>query len=166
MSYFNADEIFEIAEQVERNGAKFYNRAAEMIEEPRCHKILTGLAAAEVQHEKIFVAMRADIQKAGQVPTVDPDFDLQGEAALYLQAIADGQVFDVRVSPADLLTGEETIEDILRIALEREKDAVIFYLGIKDMVSENLGRNEIDRIIKEEMAHVTIISKELAALNG
>lgn len=165
MSYFNADEIFEIAEQVERNGARFYNRAAEMIEEPRSHKILVSLAAAEVQHLKIFAAMRADILEAGQVATVDPEFDLQGEAALYLQAIADGQIFDVRVSPADLLTGEETIEDILRIALEREKDAVIFYLGIKDMVSENLGKNEIDRIIKEEMAHVTIISKELAALN-
>ncbi len=26
---FNADEIFEIAEQIERNGAAFYRRAAE-----------------------------------------------------------------------------------------------------------------------------------------
>ena len=32
MSYdFNADEIFEIAEQIERNGAKFYRNAAESI---------------------------------------------------------------------------------------------------------------------------------------
>ncbi len=113
----------------------------------------------------VSVGRRQDILKAGQVATVDPDFDLQGEAALYLQAIADGQVFDVRISPADLLTGDETLEDILRMALDREKDAVIFYLGIKDMVSENLGRDKIDAIIKEEMSHVTIISKELAALN-
>ena len=32
MSYnFNADEIFEIAEQIERNGANFYRTAAENI---------------------------------------------------------------------------------------------------------------------------------------
>ena len=32
MSYdFNADEIFEIAEQIERNGAKFYRTAAESV---------------------------------------------------------------------------------------------------------------------------------------
>ena len=31
MSYeFNADEVFEIAERIERNGARFYRRAAEL----------------------------------------------------------------------------------------------------------------------------------------
>jgi len=68
------------------------------------------------------------------------------------------------VDTSEALTGKETIEDSFRMALEREKDSVIFYLGIKDMVSENLGRDKIDGIIKEEMNHVTIISKELAAL--
>ena len=32
MSYeFNADEVFEIAEQIERNGAKFYRTAAKNV---------------------------------------------------------------------------------------------------------------------------------------
>ena len=31
---FNAFEIFEIAEQIERNGTDFYIRAAELFEEP------------------------------------------------------------------------------------------------------------------------------------
>ena len=31
---FNADEVFEIAEQIERNGAEFYRTAAENIYEP------------------------------------------------------------------------------------------------------------------------------------
>jgi len=30
----NAIEVFEIAEQIERNGAKFYRKAAELFNEP------------------------------------------------------------------------------------------------------------------------------------
>ncbi len=161
---FNADEIFEIAEQVERNGAKFYNRAAENIKDPDTRQILLKLAAAEVQHQKTFAAMREEILEQGQVATVDPDFDLQGEAALYLHAIADGQIFDTNLDIAETLTGKETIVEVLQMALGREKDAVIFYLGMKDMVSVGLGKDKIDHIIREEMEHVTIISKQLKKL--
>ena len=165
MSYsFNADEIFEIAEQIERNGAKFYNSAAENTEAPRSRQILLDFAVAEVEHESTFAAMRADILKQGQVATVDPVFDPEGEAGLYLRALADGHIFDTRVDPSEALTGQETIEEILQMALGREKDSVIFYLGMKDMVSERLGKDKIDHIIKEEMGHVTTISRELAAL--
>jgi len=50
------------------------------------------------------------------------------------------------------------------MALEREKDAIVFYLGLKEAVAENLGRNDVDLIIKEEMSHITYISEELAKL--
>ena len=39
---FNADEIFEIAEQIERNGGAFYRRVAEMISGDDIHKFFTG----------------------------------------------------------------------------------------------------------------------------
>ncbi len=166
MSYsFNADEIFEIAERIERNGVRFYRRAAENTEASQGLQILLRLAADEVEHEKIFAAMRADMLKQGQVATVDPVFDPEGEASAHLQAFADGYIFDTRADPSEALTGEETIEDILQTALEREKNAVIFYLVLKDMVSKKLGKDKIDQIIKEEISHVTTISRELAALN-
>ena len=42
MSYdFNADEVFEIAEQIERNGAKFYRTSAENIADTNKKKLLT-----------------------------------------------------------------------------------------------------------------------------
>ncbi len=90
---------------------------------------------------------------------------MRPEAGLHLRAFADGHIFDTRVDPSEALTGEETIEDILQMALGREKDAVIFYLVLKDMVSKKLGKDKIDQIIREEINHVIIINKELAALN-
>ena len=163
--YFNADEIFEMAEQIERNGVKFYRRAAKQATSPDVQKLLLDLAAMEEIHEKLFANMRADMLKQGQAATVDPVFDPEGEAGLYLRAMADGHIFDVRANPDEDLTGEESMEDIFQLAIGREKDSVVFYVGMKDMVSERLGKDKIDGIIKEEMGHVTILSRELAKLN-
>ena len=163
--YFNADEIFEMAEQIERNGAKFYSGASEKATSPDVRKLLLDFAAMEKNHEKLFANMRADMLKQGQAATVDPVFDPEGEAGLYLRAMADGHIFDVRANPGEDLTGEESMEDIFRLAIGREKDSVVFYVGMKDMVSERLGKDKIDGIIKEEMSHVTILSRELAKLN-
>jgi rubrerythrin len=45
MSYgFNAEEIFMMAEQIERNGAKFYREAAQNVSGPEPKQILLGLA--------------------------------------------------------------------------------------------------------------------------
>ena len=162
--YFNADEIFEMAEQIERNGAKFYRSAAELVASPESGQLMLHLAAMEDKHLAFFGNLRAEIKKQGQTATVDPVFDPEGEAGMYLRAMADGHVFNMRVDPAESLTGEESAEDILHLALGREKDAVVFFLGIKDMVSEKLGKDKIDGIIKEEMSHITILSGELTKL--
>lgn len=160
---FNADEIFEMAERIERNGAKFYRRVAEGATAPKSRQLLLHLAAMEDEHEKIFAAMRADMLKEGQMATVDPAFDPEGQAALYLRAMADGHVFDMRADPSEHLTGNETMESILQTAIGLEKDSIVFYLGMKEMVPERLGKVKIDDIIKEEMSHITDLSRELKA---
>lgn len=158
---FNADEIFEMAEQIERNGARFYRQAAEGFTDADSRQKLFDLAAMEDEHERVFHSMRADLSgKEGVVSGFDPN----GEAALYLQAIADGKVFDVRKDPTERLTGKETMEDIYRMAIGLEKVSVVFYQGIKEMVPERLGKDRIEAIIKEEMGHITLLSKELVAL--
>ena len=56
------------------------------------------------------------------------------------------------------------MEDILRTAIEKEKDSIVFYLVIKEMVKEGWCRDRIYGIIKEEMSHIGALSMELAAL--
>ena len=50
------------------------------------------------------------------------------------------------------------IRRILLAAIGLEKDSIIFYLGMKELVPENLGKNRIDKIIKEEMGHIRLLS--------
>jgi len=156
MAYdFNADEIFEMAEQIERNGASFYRKAAESIDDPAGKELLLNFAAMEDEHEKTFAALRKDLSEKEKTATT---FDPEGEAALYLRALADVRVF------FEKKIDTSSMEKILREAILAEKDSIIFYLGMKEMVPENFGKTKIDAIIKEEMAHIKLLSGKLVAL--
>lgn len=160
MSYdFNADEVFEMAEQIERNGVRFYREAAENISDASVRPLFLDLAAMEVEHEKIFASMRADLPDEEREPTV---FDPEGEAALYLRALADLQVFGKEgeedfTLPVDL-PEQEKIKKILQAASGLEKESIVFYLGIKEFVPAKAGKDKIEKIIKEEMGHIRLLS--------
>jgi rubrerythrin len=156
MSYdFNADEVFEMAEQMERNGAKFYRNAAEYTQDPANKKFLQELAAMEDEHEKIFKSMRAELSAKEKESTV---FDPEGEATLYLRALADTRVFFEKEIDVT------SMKKILKSAIEAEKDSIVFYLGMKEAVPEKFGRAKLDHIIKEEMGHVRLLSGKLVEL--
>ena len=57
MSYdLNAYEIFEIAGQIERNGARFYGIATKSIGNPSAKELFLGLSEMENEHEKTFIS--------------------------------------------------------------------------------------------------------------
>ena len=158
---FNADEIFEIAEQIERNGAKFYYQAADIFSDSPAGDKLLGLAAMEEQHERTFAAMRDDFSAGDPVSmTFDPD----NQAALYLQAVADGKVFDLSKEPTAFLREGVTVAEVLDYAIELEKESIVFYTSMKEMVSGNLGKDKIDNIIFEEVGHITDLRAQKATL--
>ena len=155
MSYdFNADEVFEMAEQIERNGVKFYRDAAKSVAEPSNKDLLLSLSKMEEAHEKTFQSMRTVLKSAEKASTV---FDPSGEASLYLRALADTRIFfEKKIDTTSMM-------EILKSAIEAEKDSIVFYLGMKEAVPASLGQDRIDRIIKEEMGHIRVLSKELVA---
>lgn len=158
---FNADEIFEMAEQMERNGSEFYRRAAENLEDgSNKRKLLIRLAEMEDEHEIIFRKMRSEFS----TPEYQAAFDNApgNEVALYLRAIVDGYVFNVNDNPISGLTGEESLEEILRTAIKLEQDSIIFYLGMRDMVPDDEGKKKIEAILQEEKQHIVVLSQEIS----
>ncbi|MFC1551367.1 rubrerythrin [Candidatus Latescibacterota bacterium] len=158
---FNADEIFEMAEQIERNGAKFYRIAAEQqADDEEARKMLLNLAVMEDEHEKTFAEIRAAIITG---PPIVEVYDPEDLAALYLQAIANGRVFDIKKDPSEILSERKSLEEILKIAISLEKDSIVFYMSFRDMVTEESGKEKIDYIINEEKQHIVGLSNQLAA---
>lgn len=156
MSYeFNADEVFEIAEQIERNGANFYRTAAESIADEKKKKLLIDLAEMEDEHEKTFKTMRSELSEDEKVLTT---FDPQGEIENYLRALADTRVFYEK--KIDI----SSLKEIFKTAITAEKDSIVFYLGMKEVVPVHLGKEKLDGIIKEEMNHIKLLSTELMSL--
>jgi rubrerythrin len=158
---FNVDEIFEMAEEIERNGVKFYREAAKNAQDKAVQKMFTELAAMEEGHEKIFVRMRKELSAQMKEPTV---FDPDNEVAKYLQTMADFHGMEGKAGPTQKFTGKESLEEILRAALQAEKNSIAFYVGIKDLVPEKKGRNKVQTIIIEEMTHVSTLGGKLQEL--
>jgi rubrerythrin len=150
----NSIAVFEIAERIERNGAAFYRRAAEMSKAPGVSKILLDLAAWENKHEQVFASMRAQLSKRPAEPGA-PGNELELPEPQVMAGLA---VFGIRSDPADNLYGNESEADILSMALQKEKDSIVFYHGLKDFVRAKAGKDQIDRIIKEEMRHVVTLN--------
>jgi rubrerythrin len=128
---FNADEIFEMAIRIENNGAAFYRKAAGLQSDTKNQNFLEGLANMEDQHKRIFTKMKITLTEKDKSPKV---FDPYDEVSQYLAAMADAMGGEGSPSVANSLTGDETLEEIIRIAVGLEKDSILFYLGIKDLI--------------------------------
>jgi len=156
MAYdFNADEVFEMAEQIERNGALFYRKAAGDINDAEAKKLLLELAEMEDDHEKTFAELRASLAGMEKQVTV---FDPEDEVGRYLKALADTRVFFKKQIDTT------SMEEILKAAITAEKDSIVFYLGMKDMIPERQGKSRMDMIIKEEMGHISLLSHKLMSI--
>ena len=155
---FNPSEVFEMAQQMERDGAAFYRKAAGYIDDSGANELLLRLAAMEDEHEKTFAEMEKELTSRERMPNVG---DPYGEASLYLASLVDGKVFDPKDSPASTLTGQESIQEILETAIGLEKSSILFYIGMKDSMADDRGKGRIDGIIKEEMGHIVVLRKEL-----
>lgn len=160
---FNADEILKIAERIEENGVVFYKKAMDLFSDEHSRDILESLANMELAHKKVFSDMRKGLTEEEKSQT---SFDPEGLADEYLKAFADGYVFPIDKGPEEIFKGDESLSDVIDIAIQREKDSIVFYLGLKDIVPPRLGKDKIDGIIREEMSHITILSNLKAHLKG
>ena len=157
---FNILEIFEVAERIERNGVKFFRRAAEALSDQDLRQTLLDLSDMEEEHEETFANMRKQISyKERELITFDPE----NEMTLYLQAMANGHVFDLKRDPSEQLKGKENIENILKWAIEAEKDSILFYTGLKNFVPAGAGLDKVEEIIEEEMGHIVVLNQRLEA---
>jgi len=154
---YSAFEVFEIAEQVERNGTKFYRTAADIAGNSNVREIFLRLAEWEYKHEKIF----SRLKRANENLTREPTADKPDEMPIEPKAMAGLTVFSIKSGPGWKLLGNKTQTDVLRMAIKNERDTAVFYEGLKSFVPIGDGQEKIDEIIKEEMRHITILDRLL-----
>ncbi|MCF7791327.1 MAG: ferritin family protein [Victivallales bacterium] len=146
---FNLQEIFEIAEQIERNGAAFYKKAAVAFSDNKeINRLLTELAEQEKEHEKTFSEIEHGVLNGSSLYTSD---ELTRQ---YLDAVAGQFVFNKETEGGELADNMRK-EEIFDTAILKEKDSIVFYVGLRKLLETDHERNAIDLIIEEEQKHLT-----------
>ncbi|OGQ09792.1 MAG: hypothetical protein A2026_11245 [Deltaproteobacteria bacterium RBG_19FT_COMBO_46_12] len=154
---FNADEIFQIGVQIESNGQKFYETIAKNTFDPSAKKIFLDLAKWESKHIELFKKWQErlpDSAKRGDL------FDPNQELNLYLKATADSHVFIRNKDIPELASKCKTPVEALDLAVTFEKDSVVFYTMMKKLVTEHLGKAEMDTLIDEEISHIFMLTQK------
>jgi rubrerythrin len=161
MSYsFNAGEVFKIAIQIEENGKKFYEESQKVIDNPAVQKLFAELAEQEVEHKRKFESLKAQLPPASTGSTVwDPDNELDQ----YIKMMADDHVFMTSISLRDQLAQIKDAKSALKMAIEFEKDSVLFFLTLEDFTDKK-DQELIRSLVKEEQGHLKRLTLELMKL--
>jgi rubrerythrin len=121
--------------------------------------MFTKLANDEVEHKNRFISLKAQLPESAKAPTVwDPD----NETDQYLRMTAGMNVFRSDVSLQKALDGVTSAVDALELAIQFEKDSVVFYLTMQDATEEKKGRELIGQLVQEEREHLRRLTVELA----
>lgn len=158
---FNADEVFQMAIEIEDNGKRFYEDAMDIIEDPRVKDVFAMLAEAEAEHKRRFADLKASLPESARESTVwDPD----NEAGEYIRMTAAMHVFRTADSVEEALSRVRTAKEALKLAMGFEKDSIVFFLTMQDATAEKKGRERIGQLVEEEKQHLKTLAIALRQL--
>lgn len=155
---FNVFEILEIAEKLELKGARFYLKMLELFEDEPCRDVYLKLANWKAKHQKAWARLRKRFsEKTGEFGTFDPDNYVLSNPAVMAGLTWVGS----RPGGSKTLTGNETKEEVIRDAIRRSNETIIFYNGLKDFARDPASKDTLDRIIKEEIRQIELLTEEM-----
>jgi len=141
-------ELLQMAIQLEKEGKEFYTAVAESVKNPVAKEIFQFLADEEVRHEEIFRSM---LSKGDDILLTLPYDDY--EMLLYFRSLVDRKIFPGVSDVKDMRNYIDDSAEALRIAISFEKDAILFFTELKNIVRKD-DQNVIDDIIEEERKHI------------
>jgi rubrerythrin len=153
---YSADEVFEIAEEIEREGEEFYLAAAAAAKDQEAKDLFLGLAKAEKDHGETFRRLRKDLV-GGEGPSLlkEPDETV----SLYLRAVAKGTVFQTSDRKIDKGELPATESEVLALAISKELESILYYVGMKSVVVDEAAGKAVESVMREEEQHVVQLAK-------
>ncbi len=145
---FSLREIFDLAIKIEKNGEKFYREAQKKISNPSLNKMLEWLADQEAKHITWFSERKEMLKTTG----IDLDTEEMGSAIL--QSIMGDQSFSLE--EADLSKMDQ-VEDLIELAVEFEKDSILFYEMIGSLIEDAETSQKLKEIVEEENRHLELL---------
>ncbi|MCL0089490.1 ferritin family protein [Dehalococcoidia bacterium] len=157
---FSTSELINIAIDIERRGMAFYDVMSQSTENTEARDLFRHLGEMERQHVQIFRDM---LGEAGKYQPSESDTE---EYAAYLKALVDSAVFTDDLITSGMAANADSDIEALQLAIGAEKDAILFYYLMMDIMPPRT-HPVVNKIIAEEKLHLRQLSeakKRLAAL--
>lgn len=148
---FSLEEIIKLAVGIEKQGIVFYDVMARSTQQPEARDLFKHLAEAERHHMTTFSNMLPQAAKSA------PSVVSEGEYDDYLKALVNNAVFTDEMATNELATRTDSDVDALDIGINAEKDSILFYYYMRDVVPQSV-LPAVNKIIGEEKEHLSQLS--------
>jgi len=149
---FSTGELINIAIGNERRGIAFYDIMTRSADSASARRVFQYLADMERDHIQIFQGMLAEVDKY-KVPE-----NYAREYGDYLQALVDTAIFTDELVTSEIATQADSDIKALELAIGAEKDAILFYYMMREIMPQR-AQPMVDKIIAEEKSHLRQLSE-------
>ena len=150
---FSGRELINIGIGIEKNGAVFYDSLAESAKDASVKTMYKDLADREREHMEIFRDM------LGSVGDYQPPETFTEEYEAYMKALVDSLIFPDDQVAREMARNVAGDIEAIQIGLGAEKDSILFYTEMRDLVRSS-DRDAVSKLIAEEKSHI----RQLTAL--
>ncbi|MFA6079419.1 MAG: ferritin family protein [Candidatus Omnitrophota bacterium] len=149
---FSGSEIAELGIQIENNGRDFYGALAANSKELKTREIFAFLSGEEEKHIETFKKISASAR------SYKPKQAYPDEYFKYMSALAGDYVFTQKGKGKELAGKISGEGEALDLAIRFEKDSIVFYEGMKNVVPER-DQGMVEELIRQERSHLVSLSR-------
>jgi len=150
--FFSGKELIDIAIGIERRGAAFYDTLVDSTKDEKAKDIYRTLAGQERQHMEIFRNMLGSVGDYSTPETYSEEYDA------YLKALVDSTIFPDDQVVQEMAKKVGSDAEAVQIAIGAEKESILFYKEIRDVVRRT-DSEVVNKIIEEERSHLRRLSE-------
>ena len=151
-------EILTMAEQIERDGAEFYQKAAQKLNDDELQNLFFQLAEWEKRHEQIFAEMKKQLLEKHDTSMRFDEANYITSNPQQLFSLAKSAIHD---DPEEQLSKIHNKLEALKLVLARENETVKFFRSLESHLRDLVAKKKVREVIEEEKKHINIITQAI-----
>lgn len=144
---FSGSEVVEMGIEIEKNGFAFYGALADSLKSQKVKEMFRWLAGEEEKHINAFNGILSNVK------AYEPKEAYNEEYFAYIKALSDEYVFTKKKKGIEAAKSIKTELEAIELAIGFEKDSILFYHEMKNVVLDS-EYSTIDKLIDQERSHL------------
>jgi len=161
--FFNEIEAAKIAQNMEENGLKFYERFAAKTKNRGVRDLFLQLIEDEKKHLAAFQELEETLRARGTGASGSAD---DPNLSAYIERLLKTQVFSDSGDVARRADQAKDDGEALAVGMKAERDSIVFYQEMMDFVDSKEAREAFGWILKEERRHLSLLGERAADRAG